>query len=1619
VWRKYVDDEGDAYYHNSETQETTWERPAGFLDPEEKAEVATDKLLQAGADLDALLDGGNRRVLVISSAVVKLQSQLILSAAREDVTVVLFDDGATSPSTLAGMIQAAVPRGGRLAMLGFMTQSSAAPAVAADGTAVVELVRGQSEQTSRRSLRSDETLKQFWRDVGALIQDGGHIDLLKSTIGRASDSAWLLADLEQLANCAVTAEESLVESSGENYFDMANLSLLIRGSVATPSSAAAGPPFTSLAPGSGYPAAEREPPSSLLQRERILPGSGERAYPLTVPPSGGNTYGQQPSALPSSSTAGEVSPARCSWRRYYDEDGDAYYVNVDTGETTWSMPPQFVDPPNEQRAIAERRAQSTVATQEQTRIMEEHQRVLRQEMSDQAAADRRAVQEALAQVEQLSRASAETLALAKAKAEEAATASLTQQQQQQQQLAGPEESPDDEDGATDSASVLAAKAADMLTKERARRVEEIEREKSERSFFELQASQALAREKMEKAAAELRASEEAQAKVEAEAELAKMRQRMEELERHVAEESTAKTAAQESAVAAKQEAADKTAAAEQGAADREARAADREAEAAEAQAEAAALAARISGLVEESINPSPTVGNRTSTQAGSDSPIAAPSPRRALVQYNDAQGQPYLIDTETGERMAPDGSALVAPTPAPDGRFEEGHWSEIVGRAEQWQDIVVSAEERAHMHANRTTAEQMTELMRETEREKLDAIAEIERKEEALREQIETAAEEERQRREAAETLAQEWRGKAEDAEKALQAAAEAEAAATEELQRQRETAEQEASQEGAAAAQEAVDRALKAEAAEQSAKEEARAAQAKFVEHQNRLEREQRTRKDLEEQVKFEIEASRAAEEARTATQWELAKARELLKKQEGSTNEQQQAAAAAEAKLEEEKKLAESIKSQAETVRANMDVERRRLAEVAEVAAREAAEQDRSSAMDREARVIAEEGLVEEQKRRQEAEARARETEWALEKAEQLLRAHEETADFYMAKARDEAVKASQAQTQSLHAGHLAAEMSQAAHLAAVGQLTAQTQSADALTAARAFQAQAQAQSRAAEAREAALNQQVSYAVEEISTAAILSAEEVKRAAEQAATHAAASTLPSGDETAGSPVDRVMRELGKFHNALEESDAKINAALAARESAESSAKSATDQAMSQAQQATQMVDTLSDELAKTREAQESHQSQVAELVTVRAQAEERNAEMVRQLADAQRRLEEAMGGGGGGGGGAGGGAVRATAVAAANPVMEGALVADTVGHGQSASDDVKSGPGGAAAAAPPLSKEDALLAALSSHDSGELQRKLRQKENELKGRRQSLVEKYYQKQQWFIDMDQNPRSPWNGGSVADLRTHVASNLGQGPSSIAQAAAAGTAPGVGGGLRESFRAGVESVANVAVSTAGAVTGGVAGGGRQQQQGGTAPLAEAPGGSGSPGPGGGAGEAPPPPAWAAGGSSDSADEPPPPPPPPPGSSSDDDGPPPPPPPPPSQPAPQMQQLGMPPAHAGALTAASQGVPPPAAPAPAAAPAAPAGNRERDAGQKAALLSWVDGYCGARGVASCNSFGHSFNDGVAFCAVLAGANLLDWGMVAMPANNHRARKQVRPAPAAQHRAACTDRRKHTP
>lgn len=971
-------------------------------------------------------------------------------------------------------------------------------------------------------------------------------------------------------------------------------------------------------------------------------------------------------------------------------------------------------------------------------------------------------------------------------------------------------------------------------------------------------------------------------------------------------------------------------------------------------------AARISGLVEESLS-------RPTT----------------LVRYKDSHGEPYFIDAATGARTTEDGSALVG-------------IEDRVREEEIESDMVLSVEQRVKADAERVMAEQMREVMRASEMEKVASIAAIEAQQEALVEQKDALAAVERERREVAEAEAEKWRLKAAEAERELAEAAEAEQAAREELRSQG-LGDKEAAQEK----KEMMERASKAEAAEQQAKGEARAAQAKFVEHQNVLEKETRARKDLEEQIKFEVEAGRASEEARIQTQWELAKAKELLKKQEEGSGAQLEAMAAQKIKVEEERKLAEDIKTQAETVRAQSDAEQKRLGELAEMASREAAEHDQTSKVDRMARTVAEQKLIEEERRRQEAEARAREVEWALEKAEQLLRAHEETADFYMTKARDEAAKASKAENQKLHMGHMAAEMTQVAQLATIGQLSAVTQGSDAMSAARAFQAQAQAQNNAAQAREVALTQQVSYAVEEMSSVAMLSIEEVKSTARMAAQHAVGEKYAATDGEMGSPVDNVMQELGKFHTALEQSDSKNDAALRARESAESNAKSATDQAMAAAEKATGMVDTLADELKRTREAQEQHKGQVAELVTARAQAEERNAAMVRQLAEAQARLEQAMKAPGGPGSGA-----ASLATGGYSPMFAAAA---NVGTTSPSSSDASS-----AAGAGFSGPEMTLHAALNSHESGEIERMQRQKEGELKELRQTMMAQFYAKQQWFVEQTQNPVSSWNGGAMTDLRPPpipveflVPSVDGQIIQDRVLGGLPGNLPGGVEGLRGSIRTAQEKVS------------GVIPGAKSQPQVGAAPFAYATGVILEQGPL--AGQAPPPPAWGVGGGGDSSDGAPPPPPPP-DDSSDDDAPPPPPPPP-------MDDDGPPPPPPGPMDDAppppppmdddgppppppmdDDGPPPPPPPEsyppppsqqhampphlgqpPAAAPPSPSG-------QTAKLLSWVAGY-GSDYDVVVQSFGASFNDGLAFCAILAGAQLLDWGTVQLPANNIRLRQQV--------------------
>eukprot|EP01048_Picozoa_sp_COSAG05_P008779 COSAG05_NODE_687_length_7922_cov_7.188035_2_plen_228_part_00 len=204
-WLRFFDEEGDAYYYNTETGENTWALPqGGFVDPPSVAagsDAGTSALSGASSN-----GGSTTRLLVISAPVLMAQSQLILGAARQDVTVVLFDGSATPSDNLLALVRNAVPARGRLAMIGFMSQESPSSRVAADGGVAIELTTGSGsgQQTTRHSLRGDPSLLAFWRGLGAMVDpQAGRIDLLQSTVGVTVDGQQLLADVVRtpLAQC--------------------------------------------------------------------------------------------------------------------------------------------------------------------------------------------------------------------------------------------------------------------------------------------------------------------------------------------------------------------------------------------------------------------------------------------------------------------------------------------------------------------------------------------------------------------------------------------------------------------------------------------------------------------------------------------------------------------------------------------------------------------------------------------------------------------------------------------------------------------------------------------------------------------------------------------------------------------------------------------------------------------------------------------------------------------------------------------------------------------------------------------------------------------------------------------------------------------------------------------------------------------------------------------------------------------------------------------------------------------------------------------------------------------------------------------------------------------------
>jgi hypothetical protein len=221
VWVQYTDEAGDPYYHNMETQETTWTVPPCFAEEGGSAASTAVKPVREGAPVSAGGGGGEEapeRILVISAPVLMSQPQLILGAARRDVTVVLFDGSASSPESLLGMVRGAAPRDGQVTMLGFMTQSASHEVRDAEGFAQLELVRGQGgkgDHTSRKSLRADASLRTFWEEVGRLVAADGRIDFLKSSVAASADGRALLAELSGLTGTGTHAEDNLLETSGE------------------------------------------------------------------------------------------------------------------------------------------------------------------------------------------------------------------------------------------------------------------------------------------------------------------------------------------------------------------------------------------------------------------------------------------------------------------------------------------------------------------------------------------------------------------------------------------------------------------------------------------------------------------------------------------------------------------------------------------------------------------------------------------------------------------------------------------------------------------------------------------------------------------------------------------------------------------------------------------------------------------------------------------------------------------------------------------------------------------------------------------------------------------------------------------------------------------------------------------------------------------------------------------------------------------------------------------------------------------------------------------------------------------------------------------------------------
>jgi hypothetical protein len=212
------------------------------------------------------------------------------------------------------------------------------------------------------------------------------------------------------------------------------------------------------------------------------------------------------------------------------------------------------------------------------------------------------------------------------------------------------------------------------------------------------------------------------------------------------------------------------------------------------------------------------------------------------------------------------------------------------------------------------------------------------------------------------------------------------------------------------------------AEAAEKRFRAEAAAAKEAALEHAAVAARETRVREEAESRIAYEEEAGKQAQQQMLDSRWQLARAEQLLKSTSEAAEQNAHDAAELEKKLEAERETVAAEVARREELERQHKMElsnqeesafdgMRGVEQEAEMAVRVAAENTRQVMFERQARGKAEDSAKAENLARQMAEQRTREAEWALEKAEQLLKAHEETAEFYLNRAREEASLAAQA--------------------------------------------------------------------------------------------------------------------------------------------------------------------------------------------------------------------------------------------------------------------------------------------------------------------------------------------------------------------------------------------------------------------------------------------------------------------------------------------------------------------------------------------------------------------------------------------------------------------------------